>query len=82
MSNPYKRTRMKAIRIERGDITQAEAAARIGVRKRYYELVERGEIDGSVNFWIAYRSAFRLSESEVWQIMENLPTAETNFELR
>ena len=77
-----KRIRMKAIRIQRGDMSQAEAAARIGVRKRYYEQIERGEIDGNVNFWICYKNAFRLTESEAWQIMENLPTAENKIELR
>ena len=73
MSKPkYRRNmRMKGVRIENGNLSQLKAAALMGFTAQYYSRVERGMIDGSVEFWRTFADVFHLSDAIAWQIMTN-----------
>lgn len=68
----YRRNmRMKGVRIENGNLSQLKAAALMGFTAQYYSRVERGMIDGSVEFWRTFADVFHLSDAIAWQIMTN-----------
>lgn len=64
---------MKGVRIHNGNLTQTQAAERMGYTQQYYSRVERGQIDGCVDFWRKFKEAFNLSQVEAWAIMNNEP---------
>lgn len=63
--------RMKAVRINNGNLTQKQAAAKMGFTTQYYSRVERGMIDGCVDFWRHFAEAFEIPDSKVWEIINN-----------
>ena len=64
--------RMKAVRINNGNLTQKQAAAKIGFTTQYYSRVERGLIDGCIDFWRHFAEAFEIPDSNVWEIINNI----------
>ena len=64
--------RVRWVRFERG-LSQEKAAALIGFNAQYFSKVERGEIDGSVEFWRNFKDAFEISDSEIWAVINNYP---------
>lgn len=64
-----KNIKLKGLRISNGDMTQACAAERVGCSREYFAKVERGNIDGSIEFWRNVQAAFNLSDAETWQVM-------------
>lgn len=70
--------RMKGVRIQNGDISQSQAAAKVGYTTQYYSRVERGMCDGCVDFWRKFQKAFNLSDSDAWQTMNNQPMTKNN----
>ena len=63
--------RMKAVRINNGNLTQKQAAAKMGFTTQYYSRVERGLIDGCIDFWRHFAEAFKIPDSAVWEIINN-----------
>ena len=72
-SKNIRNDRMKSIRIANGNLTQAQAAEKMGFTCQYYSRVERGLIDGCVEFWRSFARTFKLEDSEAWQIMNKRP---------
>lgn len=72
--------RLRLLRFDNGNLSQEETAAKIGFNSQYYSRVERGMIDGSVEFWRNIKTAFNLSDSEIWAMIENQPIEEKNTE--
>lgn len=71
--------RMKAVRINNGNLTQKQAAAKMGFTTQYYSRVERGMIDGCIDFWRHFAEAFQIPDSIVWEIINNKePTISAN----
>ena len=63
--------RMKAVRINNGNLTQKQAAAKMGFTTQYYSRVERGMIAGCIDFWRSFAEAFQIPDSIVWEIINN-----------
>lgn len=55
----------------RGEMTQQQAADKIGVPRRYYSQVELGQRKGNYEFWEKAKKAFRLSDSTVYRMMKD-----------
>ena len=71
--------RMKAVRINNGNLTQKQAAAKMGFTTQYYSRVERGMIDGCIDFWRHFAEAFQIPDFQVWEIINNKePTVTAN----
>lgn len=66
--------RMKAVRINNGNLTQKQAAAKMGFTTQYYSRVERGMIDGCIDFWRHFAEAFQIPDFQVWEIINNKET--------
>ena len=62
----------KMLRKLRGEMTQQQAADRIGVHRRYYSQVELGHRKGNYDFWNKVQKAFRLSDSTVYRMMQEV----------
>ncbi|MBR5354652.1 MAG: helix-turn-helix transcriptional regulator [Alphaproteobacteria bacterium] len=77
----YRRNmRMKGVRIANGNLSQLKAAALMGFSTQYFSRVERGMIDGSVDFWRTFAATFHLSDAVAWQIMNNITGSNINGE--
>lgn len=50
------------------DLTQPQAAERLGVSLTTYNLVENGKRRGSQAFWLAVQKEFGLKDGEVWRM--------------
>ena len=51
-------------------LTQAEMAARIGVSRATYALVERGVRSGSGEFWRKIQTEFDVPDAEMWKLQK------------
>lgn len=51
-------------------MTQDEIAEKIGCNRSTYAAIENGTREGRMSFWEKLKSAFRLSETEVWELMK------------
>ena len=71
--------RLRLLRFKNG-LSQEETAAKIGFNAQYFSRVERGMVDGSVEFWRNIKTAFNLSDSEIWAMIEIQPIEEKNTE--
>ena len=68
--------RLRLLRYNNGDLSQEETAAKIGFNAQYFSRVERGMNDGSVEFWRNIKTAFNVSDSDIWAMIENRPIEE------
>ena len=62
-----KRIFLKGIRLNNGDLSQADIAKRCGVTRNAYSKIERGESDGSPEFWLTLKDKFCLTAEEAWR---------------
>lgn len=62
--------RLRLLRLKNG-LSQKETAAKIGFNAQYFSRVERGMIDGSIEFWRNLKTVFHLSAFEVWAMIDN-----------
>lgn len=77
----YRRNmRMKGVRIANGNLSQVKAAEIMGYSTQYFSRVERGMIDGTVEFWRTFAKTFNLSDAVAWQIMNNITGSNINGE--
>ena len=63
-----KRLRLKRLRLDNGDLTQAQMAERLGVNRRVYCAIEKGDSNGSPEFWVRLKERFCLTAEEAWNI--------------
>ena len=54
------------------DLTQPQAAERLGVSTTTYNLIENGKRRGSVKFWQKVQTEFNLKDGEVWKIQNRI----------
>lgn len=47
-------------------LTQEEIAAKIGVCRTTYSMIEKGQRSGSSSFWTKFQKAFDIPDSEMW----------------
>lgn len=64
------RMALKLLRVARG-MTQDEAAVAAGYNRQYWQLVESGKKDGSVDYWKGVQRAFGIADTEMWSVMQN-----------
>lgn len=67
--------RLRLLRFKNG-LSQEETAAKIGFNAQYFSRVERGMIDGSIEFWRNLKTVFHLSEFEIWAMIDNYAITE------
>ena len=54
------------------DLTQPQAAEKLGVSTATYNLIENGKRRGSAEFWLRLQKEFNLKDSEVWKIQNRI----------
>lgn len=74
--NFERNARLRLLRYNNGDLSQEETADKIGFNPQYFSRVERGMIDGSIEFWRNIKTAFNVSDSDIWAMIENRPIKE------
>lgn len=63
--------KLKRIRLENG-FTQEEMGKKCGVSQRLYSMIETGNTQGSVWFWINLQNAFYLSQDDTIKIKREI----------
>lgn len=63
--------KLKRIRLENG-LTQEEMGAKCGISQRLYSMIETGNTQGSVWFWIHFQNAFNLSQADTIKIKREI----------
>lgn len=61
------RNRLKSLRALHG-LNQDEMAARLGVSRGVYGLIEQGKRKGSTEFWVKLKNEFCLTAEEAWRV--------------
>lgn len=51
-------------------LTKGEMAAKTGVSRTTYSLIEKGDRDGSQEFWSAVQREFNVPDSEMYLLMK------------
>ena len=64
------RTNLKIFRI-RQHLSQTEISEKVGYSRATYAAIESGKRSGRQQFWKDFQKAFRLQDSEMWQLMKN-----------
>lgn len=54
------------------DLTQPQAAEKLGVSTTTYNLIENGKRRGSVEFWQRVQTEFNLDGEEMWKIQNRI----------
>ena len=54
------------------DLTQEEMAARVGITRANYNLIENGKSNGGFKFWIKLQNEFNLTDEQVWKMKVNV----------
>lgn len=63
-----KRIGLRMLRIK-NDLTQEQFAARCGMSKTNYCLIEQGKRAGTISFWHTVQKEFNLSGDEIWKLI-------------
>ena len=74
--NFERNARLRLLRYNNGDLSPEQTADKIGFNPQYFSRVERGMIDGSIEFWRNIKTAFNVSDSDIWAMIENRPIKE------
>ena len=64
------RTQLKVLRVK-NNLTQKEAAEKLGVSCPTYSLIEQGKRNGSTKFWRAVKQFYKLEDSELWRLYDD-----------
>ena len=62
--------KMKILRITH-NMTQSDAAEKIGISLSLYNLIENGKRVGSIETWKKIQKLFSLSDKEMWSLMKD-----------
>ena len=66
---PRKRTALKVFRVK-NNLTQQQAAEKIGITRNNYIPIEYGTRAGTINFWTKVQMAFNIPDSEMWGLIK------------
>lgn len=50
------------------DLSQAEIAEKLNISRSYYGFIESGRQKGSVKFWRALKSVFKLTDKQIKEL--------------
>ena len=64
-----KRNEMRKIRLE-NYVEVNDIANRCNTTKNNIYLIERGERNGSFDFWCKYQEAFEIKDEDMWRIIK------------
>ena len=56
---------------EKKGMTQEEFADKIGIGRSRYQNIESGYRNGTFDFWVNLQTAFNISDSEMWELMQS-----------
>lgn len=62
-----KRTALKVFRVKQ-KMTQAQFAEKVGYSRSQYALIEQGNRNGTIDFWNKVKTAFNVSDEEMWNL--------------
>lgn len=65
------RHELKVFRVMQ-NLTQDEMAAKTGVSRATYNLIENGNRRGSQEFWENLQHTFKLEDGQVWNLQKNI----------
>lgn len=65
------RHELKVFRVMQ-NLTQDEMAAKTGVSRTTYNLIENGSRRGSQAFWLTLQETFKLEDGQVWNLQKNI----------
>lgn len=65
------RHELKVFRVTQ-NLNQKEMAAKTGVSRTTYNLIENGGRRGSQEFWENLQKAFNLEDGQVWNLQKNV----------
>lgn len=71
MKNKEKNKGLIKLRVDH-DLTQPQAAEKLGVSITTYNLIENGKRRGSVKFWQRVQEEFKLDGETVWNIQNGI----------
>lgn len=64
-----RRTALKVVRVK-NNLTQQQAADKIGVSRNSYIPIEFGARPGTMAFWSRVQKAFHIPDSEMWGLIK------------
>lgn len=64
------RTNLKIFRIKK-QMTQSAISEKLGYSRATYAAIENGVRNGRYTFWEDFQTAFKISDSEMWELMKN-----------
>ena len=62
---------LREVRFKNGDLSQREAAAKLGISDGAYSCIEKGKRTGSTKTWRKIQEVFNLTDEEVWHLQKN-----------
>lgn len=66
---PRNRTALKAFRVIQ-NLTQQQAAEKIGITRNAYLQIEYGTRAGTLSFWQKFQKAFNVPDNEMWKYIK------------
>lgn len=64
------RTNLKVLRVQK-QLSQEDAAEKLGCTRATYSAVEGGARAGSQKFWQNVQNAFNVPDADMWPLMKN-----------
>ena len=61
------RIELKLLRVK-NQLTQQQLAQKLGVSCTMYNLIERGQRKGSIDFWTKIQQLFNVSDADMWKL--------------
>lgn len=62
---------LREVRFMNGDLSQKEAASKLGISEGAYSQIEKGKRTGSTKTWKKIQEVFNLTDEEVWSLQKN-----------
>lgn len=64
------RTNLKVFRVKQ-NMSQEEIARKIGYTRAAYAAIEAGTREGKQAFWKSFQNAFKIPDSDMWEMMKD-----------
>lgn len=71
----HERIALKVLRA-RFSLTQDDIAQKLGISRQMYSRIEKGQSDGTIQFWGKIQRIFGLTGEEMWHLIYDKTTAE------